>query len=82
MKYLWSYIEEKNWTAEKKRRAAMQLLALFYGLAGLALWLIVRSWALSSWDWMVCFIGYPVMLSIPVFFLYFGSNPFHNGSRK
>lgn len=32
------------------------------GLFGLILWLIVRLFALDSPDWMICFIGYPVVV--------------------
>lgn len=81
MKNLWTYIENKNWHADTKYRVALLILGTLFALAGLALWLIIRIWALSTWDWMVCFIGYPVVISWFVVLLYSCNHDFHDGKR-
>ena len=50
MKNLWTYIEKKKWHADTKYRVALLILGTLFALAGLALWLIIRIWALSTWD--------------------------------
>ena len=62
MKNLWTYIENKNWHADTKYRVALLILGTLYALAGFAVWLIIRIWALSTWDWMVCFLGFVIMI--------------------
>ncbi len=45
-----------------RRRWCFRLLnCLLAGLAGGMVWLLVRSFALDSLDWLICFVGYPVM---------------------
>ncbi len=45
-----------------RRRLCFRLLnCLLAGLAGGLTWLLVRSFALDSLDWLICFVGYPVM---------------------
>ena len=65
MKNLWTYIEKKKWHADTKYRVALLILGTLFALAGLALWLIIRIWALSTWDWM----------------LYSCNHDFHDGKR-
>ena len=60
---LWNRISRRNWSAEGKFRLFRLALEVPAGLAGLLLWLIVRIWCLKTWDWMVCFVGYPVILA-------------------
>lgn len=81
MKILWTYIEKKKWNAETKHRVALLILGTIYALAGFAVWLVIRIWALSTWDWMVCFVGYPVAISWFVVFLYSCKHGFHDGKR-
>lgn len=81
MKNLWTYIEKKKWLADTKYRVALLILGTLYALAGFAAWLIIRIWALSTWDWMVCFLGYPVVISWFVVFLYSCNHDFHDGKR-
>ncbi len=82
MKNFWTHIEEKNWNAGKKYRVALLSLGTLYALAGFAVWLIIRIWALSSWNWMFCFIGYPVVISWIVVFLYSCSHDFHDNESE
>ncbi len=79
MKRLWTYIEGKNWRTETKYRFALLIVETVFALVGLAVWLIIRIWALSTWDWMVCFIGYPIVISWFYVFLYGYNHDFHNG---
>lgn len=79
MKSLWTYIEKKKWRADKKYRAALLLFGSVFALIGFALWLIVRIWALSTWDWMVCFVGYPIAASWLAVFFYSNDHAFHDG---
>ena len=81
MKNIWAYIERKKWHAGTKYRVALLILGTLYALVGLAVWLIIRIWALSTWDWMVCFLGYPVIISWFVVFLYSCNHDFHDGRR-
>ncbi|MDO4975700.1 MAG: hypothetical protein Q4E53_00405 [Eubacteriales bacterium] len=82
MKKLWKYIEKKNWPAEKKYRFALLLFGCLFALIGFALWLIVQNFALSSWDWMICFIAYPLMLSWIMVFLFSCKYAFHDGEAR
>jgi len=64
MKVLWKLT--RRFTGQKrfdtKRRVFLLLNCTLSGAAGLAIWLIVRCFALDSPDWMICFTGYPAML--------------------
>lgn len=79
MNKLWTFIEEKNWHAETKYRVAILILGTLCALAGLAAWLIVRIWVLSSLKWLFCFMGYPVVISWLVVFLYACNHELHDG---
>lgn len=63
MQHLWTYLQQKPWRATTKYRLALFLFSVLSGLLGLACWLLIRLFALDSWDWMACFIGYPVVAS-------------------
>ena len=78
MKNLWTYIDKKKWHADTKYRVALLILGTLYALAGFAVWLIIRIWALSTWDWMVCFLGYPVVISWFVVFFFSFIHDFHD----
>ncbi len=80
MNRLWNYIDHKKWAVRTKYAAAILALGTISAFAGFALWSIVRIWALGSWDWMLCFIGYPVVISIFAFVFYAGSHDFHDPS--
>ncbi len=70
MKILWEYIDRKDWNLDTKYRFIFFIFAIIAGLIGFVAWLIVRNWALSSLEWMFCFIGYPVIISFPIVFIY------------
>lgn len=80
MKYLWTYIDEKNWRAETKFQVTLFILGILFALIGLVVWLVIRTWILSTWDWMICFIGYPIVLSWFFVFLYSCNHDFHDGT--
>lgn len=77
MKSLWTYIERKNWNADTKYRVAILILGALFALAGFAAWLIIRIWALSTLDWMICFIGYPAAFAPLVVLLHGECFPRH-----
>jgi len=70
MKKLWDYIDRQEWHIDKKYAVAFLIPAVLFGAAGLVIWLIVRNFALSGWDWMLCFIGYPAIVSMILVFIY------------
>ncbi len=78
MNRLWNFIDHKNWPVRTKYTAACVILGTLSAFAGFALWSIVRIWVLNSWDWMFCFIGYPVVISIFALVFYAGSHDFHD----
>ncbi len=80
MKKLWIYLDKKNWMAKNKYRMAFTIIGFLSGLAGFLLWMLLSTHVLSSIDWMICFIGYPIAIS-PVFVFVYGCNhEFHSGS--
>ncbi len=79
MKSLWTFLEEKNWKASSKFRAFLLIEALIFGLIGFAVWGVVQFFALSSIDWMICFIGYPVIASWFIVFVYTMNRDFSDG---
>ena len=79
MRYLWNYIEDKNWKAGTKYRAFLWVLGFIFGVIGLILWSFVQLWTLKAMEWMICFVGYPVILSWFVVFLYSCNHDFHDG---
>ncbi len=81
MKKLWTYIDEKPWSEKTKYRAIILIVSFISGTAGFFIWLMIRTWALSTWDWMLCFILWPVIISWPAVFLYSCRNRFHNKNR-
>ncbi len=81
MKSLWNYIEDKNWKAENKYKAAFFIMGSVFAFIGLFIWLIVSRWVLDSPAWAACFMGYPAMLSLFFGFVYAADNQFHDGNR-
>ncbi len=79
MKHLYTFLEYKNWRAATKFRVFLLLEALIYGLAGFAVWGIVQLFALRSVEWMICFIGYPVIASWFLVFVYTINRDFTDG---
>ena len=81
MKHLWAYIENKNIEEKSKYRSALFIFSIIFAIAGFIVWLIVRTWILSSIDWMICFIGYFVVAAWVVVFIYAGRHAFHDGRQ-
>lgn len=81
MKHLWAYIENKDIEEKSKYRSALFILSIIFAIAGFIAWLIVRTWTLSSIDWMICFIGYFVVAAWVVVFIYAGRHAFHDGNQ-
>lgn len=80
MKNLWTWIDNKAWKATTKFKAALLILGILYALAGFSVWLVISIWMLSTPDWMLCFIGYPVVVSWFTVYFYFLRHGFHNGA--
>lgn len=79
MKYIWSFIDRKNWTAQTKYRAAAAAVTVIAAIAGVTAWTCLRHFFLSSMEWMLCFAGYGAAGSWIFLFLYSCSHTFHNG---
>ncbi len=80
MKNLWTFIDKKDWSEKTKYKAVSLILGILSALAGLVLWLLIRKWVLSGWDWMICFVGYSAVLSWFAVFFYSCGHDFHNGA--
>ncbi len=80
MKAIWNYLDEKNWKRNTKYGLMQLLLGTVSAAAGFVLWLFLRKWAFSGTEWMICFIGYPLILSCVTVFLYESRHEFHDGS--
>lgn len=79
MKRLWNYIDKKDWNAEAKFHVVTLILSITSALVGFAFWQIIKPWALSTIDWMICFTCYPVFFSWVAAFYYYCSHDFHDG---
>ncbi len=82
MDRLWTYIDGKKWTVRSKYQFALLVMGMLSALTGSALWLIVRIWAFSTWDWLICFAGYPAVISVFVVFFYSNKHGFHHGAYR
>ena len=80
MKNLWTYIENKSWTAATKYKITLLLLSIAAALAGMIVWLLLRTWILSTLDWLICLAGYPVIFSWLFVFFYSCRHDYHDGN--
>ncbi len=80
MKHLWTYMDKQEWSSKTKYIIASLILGIPAALAGYLFWLIVRIFAFSSWDWMICFTGYPFVFAWLYAFRETGRHDFHDGS--
>ncbi len=80
MNTLWTYIDQKNWTAQTKYIVISLLCGLLYALAGFVIWLVIRTWALSTADWMLSFIGCPFVIAWIVTYLHTCRHELHDGN--
>lgn len=82
MRFIWNNIENKNWEASTKYKTVLWITGMISGLISLILWGFVQMWTLKTLDWMVCFIGYPVVISCYVMLLYCYRHEFHDGQPQ
>lgn len=59
MSILWKWVDGKGFSVEGKRNIFLILNCLLFSILGFGVWLIISKFALSTWDWAFCFIGYP-----------------------
>lgn len=59
MARLWNWIDGKNFTNDNKIRIFLLLNCLKYSLYGFAVWLLISRVAFTTYDWAICFVGYP-----------------------
>lgn len=78
MKHLWMYLDRKKWKSETKYRTLLLIAEAVSALAGLAVWLILRICFQISWNWIIYWIGCPVVLSWLVVFFYSCHHEFHD----
>lgn len=70
LRLLWNCFEKKDWKIFSKQRAFFGALMLLSGMIGYCIWLIVSLYALKTLDWMICFIGYPILIGVFIGYLY------------
>ena len=78
MKFLWNWLDQRNWRASAKYRMALLVLSVLFGLGGALVWAIVQLWTLKTVDWLICFVGYPVVISWWLGIVYAYNHSFHN----
>lgn len=81
MRILWNYIDRLDWTKKAKVKLLLLLVSLVSAVIGLGIWGIVQLWCLKTWDWMLCFILYPVFAAWISVFLYSCRHSFHTGAN-
>ena len=59
MSRLWKWIDVRKMSYKAKTRWFLFLNSLLYSAVGFFAWIIVSRFALDSWDWALCFVGYP-----------------------
>ncbi len=77
MKALWLFIDKKTWKRDTKYKAALLIFGVLAALAGFLVWLAVRNTALDTGEWLICLIGYPVLISWVVVFIFSCHHEFH-----
>lgn len=78
IKLLWNLIDRKNYPIETKIKMVLLISGILYGLFGFLIWLPVHLIALDSLDWLLCFIGYPIILSCFTVVFYSCRHEFHD----
>ena len=79
--FLWDHIEQLNLKAENKFRLFRATLEIPAGLIGLLLWFFIRIWCLETLDWMICFIGYPIIITWFIAVFYSCRHDFRDGKN-
>lgn len=70
LRLLWNYLEKKNWKIYNKHTIFLGVLMLLAGIIGFCIWLIVSLFTLKTVDWMICFIGYSMVLAFLIGYLF------------
>lgn len=59
MNHLWNWVDRREMTDAGKIRIFLLMNCLLCSVLGLVVWLFVSRFALNTWDWALCFVGYP-----------------------
>lgn len=59
MSRLWKWVDRRKLSRENKTRLFLFLNSLIYSGEGFLAWLLISKFALGTWDWALCFVGYP-----------------------
>ena len=59
MSGLWKWVDDKNISREAKTGIFLFFNSILWGVIGFVTWIFVSMFALSTWDWALCFVGYP-----------------------
>ncbi len=59
MKYIWTYIHNKNWTDTNKGRLFLLITTLLFSILGYGVWFAIHFFALDKIPWALVFTGYP-----------------------
>lgn len=79
LKIFYSQIDRLPLGARQKFLLFFLLTGILLSLCGLFAWLIIRRWALNSWDWLICFLGYPFIIAWFAVYLHTLNSDFHDG---
>ncbi len=63
MNVLWKRIKRWDATKEKKNGLYLSARTLLHALIGALIWFLIGQWFLEHPVWVICFIGYPAVLS-------------------
>ncbi|MDO4477630.1 MAG: hypothetical protein Q4B73_01145 [Lachnospiraceae bacterium] len=82
MTRLFAYMDRKNLSVGAKIRRTALITMLGAALIGFVAWLLIRPFALATTDWMICFIGYPAIITGLATLVHEGNHEFHDGAYQ
>jgi len=80
MKSLWDQIDRFDLSVKAKLRIAFLFQGIIYAIGGFLAWSLISHWAFASTDWLICFVGYPVIASFFITAVYSCLHKFSEGS--
>lgn len=62
MSRLWKWVDDKKISRDAKTGLFLLANCIVCSVIGFTIWLIVSRFAFNTWDWALCFAGYPGFL--------------------
>ena len=59
MSRLWKWVDKKEISNDAKSKLFLILNSLICSAIGFFVWIVVSRFALNTWGWAICFVGYP-----------------------